>query len=228
MNHAEWSDLKIINAHSEGLKKKKILIGMKSLLDNWQMVRDGAVWLFFQRWSSWHWKSESHSRTRLPNVALSKRTPSPFSEEASIRSLQSWGIEVIIYTSDLIKQWLFNKIIKQESYIYTFPIRDNPPIISRLSFTDLSGRDLLRGAIPWLFKTLLLLSQWKMYLEQVQMQENLLSMPDTPHCQDQHRHRSHLPTLEHLGIVSLGTFIWWLRIRYCVLILIPNKAYTCW
>lgn len=161
-------------------------------------------------------------------MALSKITPSPFFEETSIRSLQSRGIEVVIYTLDLIKQWLFNKIIKQESYIYTFPIRDNLPIISRLSFTDLSGRDLLRGVIPWLFKTLLLLSQWKMYLEQVQMQENLLSMPDTPHCQDQHRQHSHLPALGHLSIVSLGTFIWWLLIRYCVSILTPNKAYTCW
>ena len=41
------SDLKIINARSEGLKKKKILIGMKSLLDNWQMVRDGGNVTFF-------------------------------------------------------------------------------------------------------------------------------------------------------------------------------------
>ena len=38
------SDLKIINAHSEGLKKKYFSRNEKHF-NHWQMVRDGAAWL---------------------------------------------------------------------------------------------------------------------------------------------------------------------------------------
>lgn len=59
-------------------------------------------------------------------------------------------MEVIIYTLDLIKQWLFNKIVKQESYSYTFSIRDDLHIIVRLTFIEFSRRDVL-GVIMWAF-----------------------------------------------------------------------------
>lgn len=60
-------------------------------------------------------------------------------------------MEVIIYTLDLIKQWLFHKTVKQESYSYTFSIRDDLHIIVRLTFIEFSGSDVLQGVIMWSF-----------------------------------------------------------------------------
>lgn len=57
-------------------------------------------------------------------------------------------MEVIIYALHLVKQWLFNKMVKQESYSYTFSIRDDLHQF-KVDFYRIIRKQFLKGVIIW-------------------------------------------------------------------------------
>lgn len=53
---------------------------------------------------------------------------------------------IFIYILHLVKQWLFNKIVKQEVIPTSFPL-EMMYTISRLTVTELSRTEFLKGLI---------------------------------------------------------------------------------
>ena len=103
--------------------RRNTLVGMKSIstADRWlEMGQHDCVPALIIM----NYKSECRSGASTPDVALSKITSFTVFKEMSVRALQSWGIEAVIYRLDLIKQWLFTKIVKQAGYTCAFSIRD--------------------------------------------------------------------------------------------------------